>query len=165
MREYTNTVYAGFFLRFWAYLIDLAITSAATAAVVTPIFLLLSLPIGTEALSIYGITKLVLFLLYFVLMTKFTNGQTLGKMILGLRVISATEETLTWGTVLFREGVGRYILKTIPGGLLYLVTAFTPKKQGIADLFSDTFVVKEDAIQLIKELTEVAQQSPLMETD
>lgn len=166
MKEYSNTVYAGFWLRFWAYLVDIAITTAVTAAIIKPLFHLVSLPIGTGTLSIYGITKLVLFLLYFILMTKFTNGQTLGKMILGLRVISTTEETLSWGTILFREGVGRYILQAIPGGVLYLITAFTPKKQGIADMFSDTYVVKEDSIQLIKELTELPlqqEQQPLTE--
>ncbi len=166
MKDYSSTVYAGFWLRFWAYLVDLIITSAVTAAIVTPLFRLLSLPIGTGTLSIYGITKLVLFLLYFILMTKLTNGQTLGKMIFGLRVISNTDEMLSWGTVLFREGVGRYILQAIPGGMLYLVTAFTPKKQGVADMFSDTYVVKEDAIQIIKDFTDMAlpqEQDPIVE--
>lgn len=166
MKDYSNTMYAGFWLRFWAYLIDICLTTAVTAAIVPSILRLLSLPVENDALTIYGVTKLIIFLLYFILMTKLTNGQTLGKMILGLRVVSINGEALSWSTVLFREGVGRYILQAIPLGILYAIIAFTPQKQGIADMFSDTCVVKEDSIQLIKELTDMPlAQQVLTESD
>jgi uncharacterized RDD family membrane protein YckC len=55
--------------------------------------------------------------------------------------LSSKEETLNWGTVLFRELIGRYISKTIWIG--YIIVAFTPKKQGLHDIFADTQVIHE----------------------
>ena len=57
------------------------------------------------------------------------------------KVISLKEEKLDWATIIFREFIGRYISKTIV--ILYLVAAFTPKKQALHDLFSDTLVIHE----------------------
>ncbi len=65
-------------------------------------------------------------------------------MVFGLKVISLKEEKLTWGTVLFRELIGRYI--TFSTGilhLLYILVAFLPKKQGVHDLIADTVVIRE----------------------
>jgi uncharacterized RDD family membrane protein YckC len=149
MKDKTKVMYAGFWLRFLAYIIDIAIIAAASAALLRPIFIQLSLPISSATLSLYGIVSLTLFLLYFILMTKLTNGQTLGKMIFGLRVISLEENNISWKTILFREGVCRYFLQAFPLGMLYVVTAFTGKKQGIGDLLCDTFVVKDEVYELI----------------
>lgn len=54
-------------------------------------------------LSIYGFTALLIYLAYFILLTKFNHGQTIGKMIFGIRVISFDEEELSWSTVLVRR--------------------------------------------------------------
>ena len=152
MNNNPSIIYGGFWLRFWAYLIDLAVIQGLRFILLGTIFNIFSLNRGSGILSAYGFLNLVLFLTYFILMTKITNGQTLGKMILGLRVISLEEDVLTWHIILFREGIGRYILQAIPLGILYIVTAFTGKKQGIADLFADTVVVKEDVYLLTMEL-------------
>lgn len=82
----------------------------------------------------------VVFFLYFVLMTKFWN-QTLGKMIFGLKVVALKEEkkTISWGTILFRELIGRYISKVTWIG--YLLAGLLPKKQALHDVFADTGVV------------------------
>lgn len=73
-------------------------------------------------------------------MTKYFN-QTLGKMIFGIKVTSLKEENLNWGTILFRELIGRYISKTI--WISYIIVALTPKKQGLHDIFADTQVIHE----------------------
>ena len=145
-------MYAGFWLRFFAYIIDITIIAAVTAGLLRPIFAIFSLPISTASLSLYGISGLVMFLLYFILMTKITNGQTLGKRIIGLRVISLDEEVISWKTIIFREGVCRYFLQAVPLGALYVVAAFTGKKQGIGDLLCDTFVVKDEVYELVRSL-------------
>ncbi|EPR29673.1 Proline-rich antigen, partial [Geobacillus sp. WSUCF1] len=54
----------------------------------------------------------VVFYTYFVLMTK-AFGQTLGKMVFGLKVVDERGEPLTWLTVLFREVVGKFIAKKL----------------------------------------------------
>lgn len=133
--------YAGFWMRFWAYLLDLLIVMSLNAIFVTPIFRAFELPLSKSGIiSAYGIATGIVFYAYFILMTKFFN-QTLGKMVFGLKVVSIDGGKLTWGTVIFREGVGRYISATII--ILYAVVAFTPKKQGIHDLFADTTVIHE----------------------
>ncbi len=63
-------------------------------------------------LSFYGGAALVIYLAYFVLLTKLNHGQTIGKMIFGIRVVGFDETTeLSWSTVLVREGACRFILK------------------------------------------------------
>lgn len=70
-----------------------------------------------------------------------SNGQTLGKMIFGLRVVSFAQEKLTWSDVFIREFIGRYIQKKIK--LFYLVLFLTKKRQTLADVFTETSVISE----------------------
>ncbi|OAS88778.1 MULTISPECIES: RDD family protein [Metabacillus] len=132
---------AGFWIRLWAYLIDLLVIGSVNRIVIYPLFDLIGLNNNNSFLfSPVSIATAVIFFAYFVLMTKYFN-QTLGKMIFGIKVISIKEETISWGTILFRELIGRYISKTIWIG--YIIVAFTPKKQGLHDIFSDTQVIHE----------------------
>ncbi|WP_324777878.1 RDD family protein [Virgibacillus senegalensis] len=83
----------------------------------------------------------IVFYVYFLLMTKFF-GQTLGKMLFGLRVIREDDGSLTWSDLLFREVVGRFIHRVLfLTPLLYVVVAFTNQKQGLHDMFASTRVV------------------------
>ncbi|WP_078545087.1 RDD family protein [Litchfieldia alkalitelluris] len=133
--------YAGFWMRFWAYLADLIIIGSVNRIIIYPVFRLLDIPVTeSNMFAPVSILTALTFFAYFVLMTKFFQ-QTLGKMIFGLKVVSLTGEKLSWSTILFRELVGRYISKLIYVG--YLIVAFLPKKQGIHDLFADTTVVYE----------------------
>jgi len=121
-------IYAGFWLRFWAFLLDTLLVRALLGIVNPPYAHYWHLP---------------LLLLYFFLMTKLNHGQTLGKMVFGLRVVSHDQSPLSWQAVLFRELICRYIIEALPiSWLLYAVAAFTPKKKGLMDLVSDTYVVK-----------------------
>lgn len=94
-----------------------------------------------ELLSLYGFLSLLVYLAYFILLTKLNHGQTIGKMVFGIRVICFEEEELSWPTVLVREGACRFVLRGSIFMLGYLVTIFTPNKQHIGDYFSDTSVV------------------------
>ena len=125
-------VLAGFFLRLVSYLIDLVL--ANSLAQVFTSFLGSDGPFKT-------ILSSLIFLAYFVLSTGLGHGQSLGKMILGLKVIKTNGESLTWTDILVREGACRYILKKIP--LLYLLVLFTEEKQHLGDLICDTLVIKE----------------------
>ncbi len=132
---------AGFWTRFWAYLIDLIVITSLTAITVKPLFYFT----GWEDFEIkhiapYGFATSLIFYGYFVVMTKIW-GQTVGKMALGIRVVSENDQPLTWGTVLFREWIGRFISVTVK--ILYLVIAFTPKNKAIHDYIADTRVIHE----------------------
>lgn len=135
--KYPKISYAGFWMRFFAYLLDLILVGSIQRSM---LFFLGEGFIKT-ALSV------ILFLAYFVLMTKLNQGQTLGKMVFGLRVICFKEEKLSWSTVLVRELFGRYLQKII--WPMYLLVAFTPYKQHVIDFLADTSVVTENYVYLL----------------
>ncbi|MEI2355735.1 RDD family protein [Mesobacillus zeae] len=133
--------YAGFWMRFWAYLFDLIVIWSINGLLIYPVFRALDLSVsGEELFKPVNIATAVTFYLYFVFMTKYL-GQTLGKMVFGLKVVDLKGRRLSWSTVLFREWIGRFISVTVFIG--YLIVAFLPKKQGLHDLFADTTVVHE----------------------
>lgn len=135
-----KTDYAGFWMRFWAYLADLVIIGSVNRIVIYPVLRFTDIPLHGGFFSTVNICTAITFYIYFVLMTKYYK-QTLGKMIFGLKVIPLKKEQLTWDTILFREWIGRFISASfIP---LYVLVAFLPNKQGLHDLFADTAVVHE----------------------
>jgi uncharacterized RDD family membrane protein YckC len=132
---------AGFWLRVWAYLIDLIVIGSITRLIVKPVFKVLDISLVDGSMfAPVSILSAIVFYGYFVLMTKFFS-QTIGKMILGIKVIDLKGHPPSWSTIIFRELIGRFISSTI--FILYIVVAFTTKKQGIHDLFADTTVVQE----------------------
>jgi uncharacterized RDD family membrane protein YckC len=134
-------LYAGFWTRFWAYLLDLIVIGSINRMIINPVFRALDVSLIEDGIfSPVSIATAIVFYLYFVLMTKYL-GQTLGKMVFGLKVVELDGKGLTWGTVIFREWIGRFISATIM--VLYVVVAFTKKKQGLHDLFADTTVIYE----------------------
>lgn len=142
--------YAGFWIRFWAYLIDLLIVGSISGIVVKPIFRVMHIEITNPSFllfSPYKIVSLVLLLVYFTLMTKWFQ-QTVGKMIMGIQVKSSTGQPLTWGHVIFREVFGRFISKTLL--IPYLLVIFMPKKEALHDIFADTVVVHEKVYEQLQ---------------
>lgn len=136
---------AGFWVRFWAYLIDLLVIAAVTSILIKPVFALLGLETsGVTWYAPYAILSAVVFYGYFVLMTKFFR-QTIGKMIMGIRVVSLKSDDLSWVTLLFREWIGRFLSVTI--WPLYWIVGFTPLKQGVHDYIADTTVVHEESFR------------------
>lgn len=96
---------AGFWVRFWAFLLDGFIVTAIGGILVNPIFYLMDWSLSESVwYAPVSIITAILYYSYFVLMTKFF-GQTLGKMVFGLRVISLKHEKLTWSDVLFRDWI------------------------------------------------------------
>lgn len=144
---------AGFWIRFFAYLVDLALINIVLGGlIVKNILIFASIQSFTFFyLSLYGVITGVLFYLYFTLMTKYF-GQTLGKMIFGLKVVSDSGKPLDWTTVLFREWVGRFISVTI--AILYLMIPFTKMHKGLHDFIADTHVIHE------RSYTKITEQQP-----
>ena len=130
--------FAGFWMRFWAYLADLVVIGSLNRILIHPIFSLMDSDSTFSFLIAEMITTGIVYYAYFVLMTKYLS-QTLGKMIFGLKVVTLKEEKMTWGTLIFREFIGRFISKTTVIG--YLLVGILPKKQGLHDIFADTSVM------------------------
>ncbi|MFC3211941.1 RDD family protein [Planomicrobium okeanokoites] len=144
---------AGFWIRFWAYLIDLLVISGVTSILLKPVFALIGVSVdSTNWYAPFTILSALLFYTYFVLMTKFFS-QTVGKMIFAIKVVSLKKDSLDWGTLLFREWIGRLISVTILP--LYFIVGFTPLKQGVHDFFADTTVVHEQSYRKRKMMQKV----------
>lgn len=145
--EHFRPKFAGFWTRFWAYSIDLLVVYAISGILIKPLFRAVDLSVSSPIFLLfnsYKITTLIVLLVYFALMTKFFQ-QTIGKMILGIKVVPKVGESLTWGTIVFREVFGRFISKTLV--IPYFLTIFMPKKEALHDLFADTYVVHEDTYE------------------
>ena len=137
--QYPSLIYAGFWMRLFAYCLDLIIIGSLQR-----IFLFF-----LDGGGIKNGISLAIYLIYFVLMTKLNRGQTLGKMAFGLRVVSFTEVNLSWTTVVIREFFGRYLQKIFM--IMYILVVFTPKKQHIIDLLVDTSVIIDNNLMLYEE--------------
>lgn len=143
-KPYENHTRAGFWMRFWAYSVDILATFSISAAILS-IYYLATGGIDPSILtfSLSGILSALITFAYFILLTKFF-GQTLGKMLFGLRVLSKSKEELTWMDIIFREFVGRFLHRFLfVTNILYLIVAFHPEKRGIHDFLGDSVVVLE----------------------
>lgn len=137
--QYPADYYAGFWIRFWAFLIDVFLIACMKGLIFTWLARF-NLPMENPYVNFIGGS--CIYLAYFILLTRYNDGQTIGKMIFGIKVVSFTEKELTWSTILIREGVMRFIFSVNPLFLLgYLVCAFTPDKTHIGDFFAQTGVV------------------------
>lgn len=137
--------YSGFWTRFFAFFMDLLVVWALTSIFHKLLGLVFPrLILGERLLSLMDLLILVL---YFTLMTWGTKGQTLGKMVFGIRVVPFKEENLSFSTVFVRETLGRIIHLAAPLSFLYVITGFTAKKQNISDILADTSVVTENYIR------------------
>ncbi|WP_160686927.1 RDD family protein [Clostridium sp. C2-6-12] len=139
-------LYAGFFVRLSAYIIDCIIVGIALLIIRIPKLIIhmmnpdvfLIKPILFE-FSIFDVVIYLIGLTYFILMTYYCGG-TLGKKLLNLKVCKGNDEKLTLFTVVYRESIGRYL-----SGLIlfigYIIIGVDSKKRGLHDILSDTLVV------------------------
>lgn len=153
-------MFAGFWIRFFSFLVDGLIVSFLNSIIVD--FLLGIAGISMDTIS-YKVATTLVFLLYFTLMTYFNDGQTVGKMIFGLQVVRVDGKKLDFLTVLIRETVGRYIHNFGPLALLYVITAFTEKKQNLSDMLADTSVVSLARIESFERGKAVGKYEVLQE--
>lgn len=138
----------GFWNRFFAFIIDLLVIAMSSQ-----IFFRLVWPSGLETTTVKSFILInslfpgIWGSLYFVLMTMYF-GQTLGKMIMGIKVVRKDGHPLSWLTVIMREVAGRILAQLLGTYLGYLVCAFHPRKQGLSDILGDTYVVYAGANKL-----------------
>ncbi|MBA4058441.1 MAG: RDD family protein [Marivirga sp.] len=157
-----NTNYAGFWLRFVAVIIDGIILGAVQFVAIMPILGIMGIGIAdnmenfdssdqAEALSMMssmfalaGITQVVFLIiqtLYYSLMESSNYQASVGKMVLGLKVIDINGNKLD-----FTKALVRNLSKIISSFILligYLMAAFTEKKQALHDMIANTLVVKK----------------------
>lgn len=169
--------------RFAAQIADILLTMAFILAMIL-LFLLLGLGNGN---FIFAFAVLMFFMIrvpYYVLTELFWNGQTLGKKMMGLRVISTDGRRLSPyavtvrnmmkeaevfgpGTALFAlEGLAGHwqILILIWVGIVLAVPLFSRRKQRLGDMVAGTYVVYAPKAILLPELTERAPMTQFVFT-
>ena len=123
--------YAGFWLRFIAFLID--------AIVLFALDFVLTLVTFGGYVFMFGVPVIISWL-YYALMESSEKQATLGKLAVGLAVTDCAHRRIS-----FARATGRHFAKWISAVLMfigYLMIGFTAKKQGLHDMLADTLVVK-----------------------
>ena len=131
-----NIEYAGFWIRFLALIIDM-FPIYTVSLLFAPIYILITKAQPNKIFS-YTVGFIVVWG-YFILMT-YKYQATLGKKVVGIRVIPEENEDFSFGKVLVRETIGR-ILSGILLGFGYWMVGFSKRKQGWHDKFAGTVVV------------------------
>lgn len=148
--------YAGFWVRFFAYMIDCFLVFFALLIVRLIMSGVMSAVKGTvlggNILFQYSLKDIVLYVLqvlYFILCTYYT-GTTLGKKALNLRVVCADErEKLTMLNVIYRETIGRFLCGAILGAG-YIMAGIDGEKRGLHDILCDTRVIYAKKMKIIE---------------
>ena len=148
----SKNFYVGFWTRFVAYVIDMIVIYAISSLLNTFSFGLLNKQLDFPILGEESLSYVIVMFTYFIAMTYFFS-QTLGKMIMKIKVETNKGEKLSLADVVYRELVGR-LLKIFLVYLPYLAVAFTNKKKGLHDFIADTVVVKEDFSKLRRQMNE-----------
>jgi uncharacterized RDD family membrane protein YckC len=136
---------AGLGARFVAVLLDLLILGAVDTLVVYLTLQICGLSLAELAMLPKG--PLLAYILvqnggYFVVFT--AGGQTLGKMVAGIRVVAADDhDTVDLGRAMRRTLV--WLALAIPVGLGFLTALLTHDRRGLHDRFAGTRVVRASA--------------------
>ena len=156
----TNVVYAGFWLRFVAYLIDRVILGIFTTAVLVPFFFLLGGAALIDALirnrgqgiepgQLGGLIMIAMLIsliaglvqwLYYAYLESGEKQATWGKQALGLYVTDLQGNRITFG-----RASGRFFAKFITGltmGIGYIMAGFTERKQALHDMIANCLVLR-----------------------
>ena len=130
----SKNFYAGFWTRFVAYLIDMIVIYAISSLLNTFSFGLLNKQLDFPILGEESLSYVIVMFAYFIAMTYFFS-QTLGKMIMKIKVETNKGEKLSFADVVYRELIGR-LLTIFLAYLPYLAVAFTNKKKGLHDFIA-----------------------------
>ena len=159
-----DSKYAGFWLRFVAYIIDYIILYVISGFVIIPILAAVGLSVGAAtdgfdmssmsegdimamastivgAIFAGGMISLAINILYYTLMESSKYQATVGKLALGLKVTDTSGGKLDFVKALIRQ-----LGKIVSGIILligYIMAGFTEKKQALHDMIAGTLVVKK----------------------
>jgi uncharacterized RDD family membrane protein YckC len=158
---YGGVEYAGFWLRFVAYLIDGVISGIAFVILLIPLFVLTGAGaalskigsgenISDEVAAFLGLGFIfgffgIIFLvswLYYALSESSAWQATLGKKMLNLKVTDMTGQPISFGRASGRF-FARIITHMIPLAIGYILAGFTEKKQAIHDMIASCLVLRK----------------------
>lgn len=141
----TPTRFAGFWIRFVAYILDALIVGAAYTVLLGAIIGLMGIdgfgnwardPSTSISLNFLSF---IIGLGYFAFMESSEKQATLGKMVMNLKVVDDQGQRLSTG-----RAAGRYLGKIVSSIILligFIMVAFHPQKKGLHDVMANTLVV------------------------
>lgn len=151
--ETENVVYAGFWVRFGAWIVDVVIVAMLLLIcrfTMAGLFSLISAsPFSGNVLFEHTWKDIILYLsgtVYYVLCI-WIAGTTAGKRMFRIRVVSVSEEGMTFTDALYRETVGKY-LSGILLCLGFIIAGFDREKRTLHDILCDTRVIYERGVNL-----------------
>ena len=139
----SSDMYAGFWIRCVAFVID-------ASFVVCLMNIAVYFNIESYIPISIAIVYMILFAFYSFIFVYLFDGQSIGKMLTGIKVIEENGSKLGFFTAFVREFAGKLIM--IPLFLTFIFTAFSYKKHSIIDYLSDTCVIKSKYQSLYDEL-------------
>jgi uncharacterized RDD family membrane protein YckC len=142
--------WGGFFRRCWAFLIDLLVLSALSILLLYLTYVGISVGLAAHNQSLFRDNSSLFlgaflsawpFLVagYFVLLHGM-DGRTIGKWLLGLRVVGPDRGPVTYGQA-FLRWVGYAVSSFLGGGFLWIL--WSREKRGWHDLLANTWVIHE----------------------
>lgn len=151
-----NRANAGFLIRFIAFAIDCLIAACVVSTIKTPFTMASAAGVkifDANFLFQYSFLDVLDYVgtaAYFTILT-YTSHTTLGKMLVGIEVVSEKEWTLL--NVIYRETIGRFFSSLMCIG--YFAVIVTKNKQGFHDMLCDTRVVYKNLSPRKKEESDV----------
>ena len=157
----SNVTFAGFWLRFVAYLLDSVIIGFAVTVLFVPFFFLMggvamleTLPRGhAERIDLVQIMPLLSLLLtlgaiaavakwlYFAYLESGEKQATWGKQALGIYVTDLAGQRVTFGRATGRF-FARIVTGLIPLGIGFIMAGFTERRQALHDMIASTLVLR-----------------------
>jgi uncharacterized RDD family membrane protein YckC len=149
MPAYGTPLYAGFWIRVGAYIIDYILLLIPTVVVAFIIGMIAGLMLGSrldaEALELLKLVVQLFFMLmawlYYAIMESSAKQATFGKMICGLKVTDIQGQRITFG-----QASGRFfgqIISSLICCVGYMMAGWTEKKQALHDIMAGTLVVRK----------------------
>ena len=140
--------FKGFLIRFLAFMIDIVVAIFAILAVAIVFLIFFDSLFGIEAgffaaLIMFILAGLAAQFLYKPLMEASEYQGTIGKIVLGMKVVDRNGQKITVAKSFIRTIV--YLIEhAIPfGSLAFLIIAFTDENQGLHDMAAETYVVSK----------------------
>jgi len=148
-------IYAGFWRRAVAFILDMLIVAIPTTLVFGPMVALETVALGVDPTrlsatqaSLLGATvfswqlvSIVLTWLYFAFFESGKKQSTWGKRLLGIKVVGKNGQRIS-----FARATGRFFAKTISYLIFYIgfiMAGFTNRKRALHDMVAETYVVKK----------------------
>ena len=156
-----NVTYAGFWLRFVAYVLDSLIIGFAVMVLFVPFFFLMggvsileTLPRGrvervdpaqfmaflSLALTLFALSSVAKWL-YFAYLESGEKQATWGKQALGIYVTDLAGQRITFGRATGRF-FGKIVSGLIPLGIGFIMAGFTERRQALHDMIASTLILR-----------------------